>query len=305
MKFRVLLWVISCWLVAGRYQVEANLNIKHVDRNIDLRSQITKITNKIVLENGGKSPVNNFLFALDANQKEHLSFISAHLKEHGKPELKVKQLKTTEYSKTHPDVLFYSINLKNPLQADQSVSVDVDVIFTHELTPHPKEILQKDKQLVKYTGNLYFYSPYQVTKQTATITLPSRTIESYTKVKPFTQSDSSIIYGPYDKKAPFSKEELMVHFENNNKFLTVTRLERVIEVSHWGNIAVEETIELLHTGALLKGPFSRYEYTRESKSGPSIQSFDTVLPASASDIYYRDDIGNISTSHTRIKKDSV
>ena len=43
-----------------------------------------------------------------------------------------------------------------------------------------------------------------------------------------------------------------VHFENNNK-LTVTRLERVIEISHWGNIVIEETIDLLDTEALLKG----------------------------------------------------
>ena len=43
---------------------------------------------------------------------------------------------------------------------------------------------------------------------------------------------------------------------------------------------------------------------RESKSGQtSVQSFDTVLPAAASDIYYRDEIGNISTSHIRIKKE--
>ena len=41
-----------------------------------------------------------------------------------------------------------------------------------------------------------------------------------------------------------------VHFENNNKFLTVIRLERVIEISHWGNIVMEETIDLLHTEAL-------------------------------------------------------
>ena len=42
-------------------------------------------------------------------------------------------------------------------------------------------------------------------------------------------------------------------FENNNKFFTLTRLERVIEILHWGNITIEETIDLLHTGALLKG----------------------------------------------------
>ena len=51
----------------------------------------------------------------------------------------------------------------------------------------------------------------------------------------------------------FSQEELNVYFEKKNKFLTVTRLERVIEISHWGNITTEEIIDLLHTEVLLEG----------------------------------------------------
>ena len=115
--------------------------------------------------------------------------------------------------------------------------------MTHELTPHPKEILRKEKQLVKYTG----------TKQTTNILLPSRNVESYTRTRLVTQSDSTITYGSFEKKSLFSQEELYVHFGDNNKFLTVTRLERVIEISNWGNIPVEGTIDLLYTGALLRG----------------------------------------------------
>lgn len=33
--------------------------------------------------------------------------------------------------------------------------------------------------------------------------------------------------------------------------------------------------------------------------------FKTILPAAAKDVYYRDEIGNISTSHMRIQEDSV
>lgn len=33
--------------------------------------------------------------------------------------------------------------------------------------------------------------------------------------------------------------------------------------------------------------------------------FQTVLPAAATDVYYRDEIGNISTSHMRVLSDSV
>lgn len=67
---------------------------------------------------------------------------------------------------------------------------------------------------------------------------------------------------------------MKIHFENNAPFLTISSITRTIEVSHWGNIAVEETIDLRHTGAVLKGPFSRYDYQRQSDSGiSSVKSF--------------------------------
>lgn len=34
-------------------------------------------------------------------------------------------------------------------------------------------------------------------------------------------------------------------------------------------------------------------------------SLQTILPASAQDVYYRDEIGNISTSHLQVLDDSV
>lgn len=243
----ILLGFASCDLI------ESNLIIKSADRTINLHSQITKITIKMVIENNGKTPIHGFLFAFDFEQKDNLSYLASVLREHGRPELKVKEIKSQELSRNHPDKLFYSIEFKGPLESQRSTTVEVEIVLTHELTPYPKEISQKEKQLVKYKENLYLFTPYHVSKQTTTVILPSRNIETYTRLKPVTLSDTTITYGPFEKKAPFSKDELSVHFENNNKFLTVTKLERTIEVSHWGNIAVEETIDLLHNGALLKG----------------------------------------------------
>ncbi|KYM97708.1 PREDICTED: dolichyl-diphosphooligosaccharide--protein glycosyltransferase subunit 1 [Cyphomyrmex costatus] len=283
--------------------VDPNLTIRSVERHIDLQSQLTKITTRVVMENkqGKEDRVRNFLFCLDDAQSRFISYVAARV-EPDKLELKVKETKVPQ----HRDRVFYSVDLGNHLTARRSLTIELETVFTHELVPHPKQITQQEKQLVRYTGNVYACLPYSVTKQTTYVALPTRNLESYTKIKPVSQTGSMLAYGPYESQSPFSYEEMTVHFENNNKFLTVTRLERILEISHWGNIAVEEHIDLLHTGALLKGSFSRYEYARESKSGQaSIQSFDTILPAAASDIYYRDEIGNISTSHTRIKKDSV
>lgn len=80
----------------------------------------------------------------------------------------------------------------------------------------------------------------------------------------------------------------------------------MIEISHWGNIAVEETIDMIHSGAELKGPFSRYDFQKDTRSGQaSIKNYKTILPASATGVYYRDTNGNISTSNMKVMKDSV
>lgn len=76
-----------------------------------------------------------------------------------------------------------------------------------------------------------------------------------------------------DQTTYFLQAPLQLHFENNAPFLTVTNLLRWIEVSHWGNIAFEETIDIAHTGAKLKGTFSRLDYQRGLTSKSSVAEF--------------------------------
>ena len=40
------------------------------------------------------------------------------------------------------------------------------------------------------------------------------------------------------------------------------RVEREIEVSHWGNIAIEEAVNARNSGTPLTGEFSRLDYYR-------------------------------------------
>jgi oligosaccharyltransferase complex subunit alpha (ribophorin I) len=179
--------------------------------------------------------------------------------------------------------------------------IEVETILTHYLSPYPTEILQAERQMVLYNGNHYFLSPYPTKSQTTKIKLSSGSLESYSKLKPTSHSDNTITYGPYENTPNKAVSKLQVHFENNSPFLTVSHLDRSIEVSHWaGIISVEEVVDVKHSGALLKGAFSRYEFQREPTNGiSSVKSFRTKLPPTAQDIYYRDEIGNISTSNVR------
>ncbi|KAF7990971.1 hypothetical protein HCN44_000776 [Aphidius gifuensis] len=296
----VFLAIISInYISAAENNQKNDVVFDKVDRTIDLSSQIAKTTIKLQITNPGKSSINDFIFTIDKLKQKNLSFIKASLSGTKKTKLDVVEVENNNEKS-------YKIIFKKPLEAGGMTKIEIETSSTHEMVPFPKEITQREKQLVKFTDNVYLYTPYVVKKQTTKVLLATKNIRSYSKIKSHSLKESTVTYDIVDATNGFSKEEFTVHFENNNKFLTVTRLERLIEVSHWGNIAVEETIELLHTGALLKGSFSRYEYSMQHGSGQSsVQNFDTILPAAASDVYYRDDIGNISTSNTRVKRNSV
>ncbi|XP_046683972.1 dolichyl-diphosphooligosaccharide--protein glycosyltransferase subunit 1 [Homalodisca vitripennis] len=297
----------SCFIlfpcfVLSLESINSDIVIKNADRQIDISSQLVKILNKLTIENTGKSVVKTFAYAVEPQFKKLVSFVGAQVTDGSKTPLKVTETQVTD----HPTKGFWRVHLRDNLPPGKPVVVEVEVVLTNALLPFPATITQKEKQLVMFKGNHYVYSPYSVHRQTTTVNVGTKNIESFSKLNPVSQSDMSITYGPYPQEKPFAEVELVVHYENNSPFLTVTRLERSLEVSHWGNIAVEEVVDVVHTGAVLKGPFSRYEYQREAQSGvSSVKSFKTVLPAAATDVYYRDEIGNISTSHMRVLSDSV
>ncbi|XP_076447729.1 dolichyl-diphosphooligosaccharide--protein glycosyltransferase subunit 1-like [Babylonia areolata] len=294
-------YFVSVLCKVNQDTIDQNVVVSQVERKIDIASHLVKTSTSMTIENKGSSSVRSFLYVVDPSLKTKLSFIGAVTKDNKDDRLEVVPTTVSGQS----DKEFYRVVLPSSLDAGKSVTVDVEAVFVHCLNPYPAQITQAEKQYVVFEGNLYFYSPYKTVSQKTSVTTSSASLESYTKTKPVSLSENVISYGPYEEKAPFSEASLKVHEENNSPFLTVTDLERVVEVSHWGNIAVEEHVDVRHTGAVLKGPFSRFDYQRNQDGVSSIKSFKTSLPASARDVYYRDEIGNISTSHMRELDDAV
>lgn len=189
---------------------------------------------------------------------------------------------------------------------------------------YPKEISQRDKQLALFNGNHYLFTPYKVKTQTTKVNLPSNTVESYSKnVKPVSQSESKITYGPYANIDPLKEASvkilvIQVGILNPNfaflgaldnslweqqRFLDRDQVgedDRVVNVGqhcHRGDCGHQvwsfDGLYLFldpswtssfflhnrHSGAKLRGSFSRYEFQRENSGVSSVKSFKTVLPA--------------------------
>lgn len=84
------------------------------------------------------------------------------------------------------------------------------------------------------------------------VKLPNKEVDSYTKQAPTAFKAGVITYGEYADVAPFSWAELRLHFENNSPFTTAAKLVKEYEISHWGNVYVEEKYVIVHEGAQLR-----------------------------------------------------
>ncbi|XP_050433899.1 dolichyl-diphosphooligosaccharide--protein glycosyltransferase subunit 1 [Adelges cooleyi] len=300
-----LLLVAITFSASHSIEINPKIYLNNVECIVDISSQLVKGECRLSLENNGDKPVNSILYAFEPSFKSHISYVSARqVSESNRLGLTVKPVTVTG----HHDKQFYQIdfNASRPLRSKGRTPIVVQYILINALNPHPEEITQKDRQLMMFYGNAFFYSPYKSLKSSIKYQTGTRRVEEYTNLNPVTQSSGDIIYGTHGPLEPFSYSQINIHYDNNSPFLKVTKLTRTIEISHWGNIAVTEVIDLVHHGAKLKGSFSRYDYQRETTNGiASVKSFKMSLPASASSVYYRDVIGNISTSNQRTLLDSV
>jgi oligosaccharyltransferase complex subunit alpha (ribophorin I) len=73
-------------------------------------------------------------------------------------------------------------------------------------------------------------------------------------------------YGPYKDKQAFSYEHMLVHFRSNLPLVIFTQAARTIEVSHWGNILVDEYFEIFNEAAGIKGEFGRIDFNQYDRN---------------------------------------
>ncbi|KAK8484207.1 hypothetical protein V6N12_057199 [Hibiscus sabdariffa] len=289
----------------------SDLVFSKVDRRIYLTSHIVRVSSTIKVENVGPEMVSDVLLAFPDQQAKNMAYLMATPHE-GKGKVKnpavALPVEAANPKGMPPALTFYSVPLPKGLAEGDSFTFDVLAVFSHALRPIPEKITQADIQLVVYHDNAHYLSPYVVKAQSLTVKLPDSRIESYTKLDNTKIHGSEIKYGPYENLPAFSYSPIAVHFESNQPFAVAQELVREIEISHWGNVQVTEHYKLIHGGAQSKGEFSRLNHAfsflwimaRPNVRGASAFRYLVVnLPPRAHSVYYRYEIGNISTSHLR------
>jgi len=255
-----------------------------ISRTIDATEQIVRIQTEYVISEGK----GEYVVAFPEDWGNKLAFVSATVGS------KKDAIAITK-KHTRNGLLLYEVNMgEKPAKI-----LTVKAVVVHPYTLLPAEINQDESQYVVYEDTALVSSPYPTQKQTTKMKLANKKTESV-EPPPTRATGSSLTWGPISNTKAFGGGKfgsLRVHYLNHFPFVVAHDVSREIEVSNWGNIAVEEMYEVKHTGAKLKGGFSRIDYMmHQSSSSPSFRSLKASIPAQASNIYYRDQIGNISTS---------
>ncbi|KAG5542732.1 hypothetical protein RHGRI_015745 [Rhododendron griersonianum] len=262
---------------------------------------ISKVDRRV--ENVGPDPVLEVLLPFPDHQAKNFAYLAAATNE-GKGKSKGPAtslpIEVVQPNEMPPALTWYSVSLPKGLGKGESLTLDVLAVFTHALRPFPEKISQAENQLVAFQESAHYLSPYIVKVQLLSVKLPPDfKPESYTKLEKSELSGSEIKYGPYENLPPFSYSPIIVHFGNNQPFAVAQELLREIEISHWGNVQVTEHYNLIHGGSQIKGEFSRLDYQARPHVGgaSAFRHLVANLPPRAHSVYYRDEIGNISTSN--------
>lgn len=268
--------------------IKAEIVNKEVVRTIDATTSMLKISTELKVSSSGDA---QYTYMLPNSQAERLAYIGVKAK--GKKTLLSVSAPVEEYG----NYTSYKVDLP---AGEQSPTIKVVVVLTGLLEPFPAEIYQNEKQFVKLQDSHYYFSKYPTKTQKTSIKLASSNVESYTRKVPHTNRGSAIGLGPYTDVEAYSWSPCTVHSQNHEPFAKLSTVDVDMEVSHWGSISVEEVVELQHAGAKLKGGFSRFQYQmRQQENSHGFNTLLAVLPGQSSDIFYRDQIGNVSSSELR------
>lgn len=211
----------------------------------------------------------------------------------------------------HSDTQYYRILFDPALPAGYSLTLQISLAVTDVLAPVPALVTQVEKQFLQWTTHQYAHTAYTTEKQKTKLKFPNNEVPDFTKLAPKadgtedpTKSGSSFTFGPYPAMGPeIVGEEVTLRFEYTAPVIKMDRMERLIEVSHWGgNLAVEERYSMTNNGANLKEQFSRVAWAATNYYNPpthAIRMLTFPLIVGAKDAYFTDEIGNVSTSRFR------
>jgi len=160
----------------------------------------------------------------------------------------------------------------------------------------PPQVRMGQDQYLRWTGGAYFLSPYPTARQSTVVSLPSKRFTISPEALDAAVDGKKIILGEYKDVAAYQRRPMAIRYHQPAALLTARDFHKHILVSHWGNIGVKEQYTLYNPG-----PIADFEIQRGQPEFrmPQVSNAVAILPKTATDVLYRDLVGNVTSSNLR------
>lgn len=299
-------WLLLCQFVAAIEDVITPLGWENQDikRSLDLRSSFTTDTYDISIKNIADAPLQQYLMVLPNELTEKVALFTATVKESGDNLLNCYILKDAA------NITYGIIELPTAVAVDDELDIIVKLVYNTCGKPYPEMVKLGDKQMLNYKSNKFPNSPY-FTKQYEMVAIAQKEINElveHNQDEDNTESvqvGGTIRFGPYENIEPYSQEPLNLIYERLASLRNVINLERDIWVSHWAStVQFQEYYEMTNKMAKLEGGFSRLKFMESLRKTQLLKQpydhvLDMALPDDATEHFFYDKVGMVSTSDIR------
>ncbi|KAL7676349.1 hypothetical protein ACOME3_002603 [Neoechinorhynchus agilis] len=278
--------------------IEANSFInKRVSREFDLSSQLVRSRTTIIAGNANSET--DYEYLIEPRLIGKIAYLAASV-DNGPAEI------IEDFSSCQSNVKC-SVALK--LNGSDYVKIVVDAIYTDLYQILPEKIVQTESHSYRNLLNTNINSlndrSFAIHEETQYNLWSPNVIEA--NPQPHNRPDkTSISYSFPNERPPLSYDKFSVHYENNAPFLKVRDVVRYVEVTSFGDVIFRNQVnDLFHCGAKLSSGFSRQTHMFRSikfasgQSDSAVEVFEMRLPQKSRHVFYRDHLGNISTSTVR------
>nr|CDI55710.1 related to Dolichyl-diphosphooligosaccharide--protein glycosyltransferase 67 kDa subunit precursor [Melanopsichium pennsylvanicum 4] len=242
-----------------------NLNyMKQFDLTGSTSHTITTITIKSSTPSYASDTTIPYYFLLSSTDANHLSWTRLTLK----PALDSPLASNSDYKgglrpvldliplgpiDNDPTTHIYSADIPvNVLGTDATTTLTLETTLNHITQPLPKTVKQTQPQLLLWSGDSTIRSPYSTNSGRIKVKCASPKIISFSP-SDATKSGSIVTFGPFSNlpayipgstNVPIGK----VHFQTDTPQATIVSLERIAEISHWGDaVSITDRILLRNT----------------------------------------------------------
>lgn len=277
----------------------------NVHRQVDLSGYVIRESIDVIF-GSGETALTEYSFALPLSlvEGDNVAFVAATERDDGHDLI-------VEEANVDSTGLFqlYRVLLHNIVPATERGAITIAIVLANVLEPYPETISQFGQNSVRYNGRLWFTSPYESVKTKTSFKLPSKEVHSYSSASnaDVKQTGAKVVYGPADNVPALAADGVSLHYVLNVPNLRVVKYVKEISISQWGSrVRVSEDIDLVNDVARLEGHYSRVDQMKMARYLPKtypVYELEYRWPADAFNAYYKDEVGNVSTSRFRSGRD--